>query len=100
MWKMIGALSLVMGGITVIFFGIYDTPKRIKKENFVDEISFKKHLKYQRLLDVLVGGTYFLTGILYYMNLIVPNKIGFIVPITYFANRIMEKKIHKKYKTL
>ncbi len=90
MWKFIGALSLIIGGLIGLLLSFIIKPKNL---TFIDEISLKKYLKYKKLLGVLVGGSFVLIGILYSIDLLMPEKTGIIVAIIYFVSRILEGQI-------
>jgi len=99
MFNIISSLLLISGGITIIFLGIYFPPKRII-EMYKDKNTLERHLKSQRLLDLITGFCFFILGVLSIKNILTGVQVGFLASLNYFLGRIAETIINRKHKAI
>ncbi|AVQ38042.1 hypothetical protein FDC49_04980 [Clostridium sporogenes] len=98
MLKILGSIMILLGGVALVIFSIYNNHKEIMKIANKDNNRLKKYFKHKKLLNLIVGFCFVILGIVPILNIYNGDLIGIISLIILFFDKIIEFRIDKKHK--
>ena len=99
MVRILISLFLIIGGLALVFLVLYDYKKMIKmndKDNYVQ----KKGIYARQLLDLIRGFLFIVLGLILFLNLLTPEKVGLLSASILLLIAIIEFIINKIYKEI
>ncbi|MCR1934781.1 hypothetical protein ACQX0N_00620 [Clostridium tepidum] len=100
MLKILGSITMILGGATLIILSFYNNHKEIMKIANKDNNRFKKYLKHKKLSNLIVGFCFVILGIVSILNIYNGDLIWIMSLIILFFDRVTEFMINKEYKDI
>lgn len=100
MYQTLGSIMMLLGGTTLVIVTFYHNHREIIETEHKNNNILNKYLKYKKLLNLILGFSFIILGIIPILNIYNGDLIWILSSIILICDRVIDFVITKKYKLI